>query len=199
MQLQFPIGWLKQSPSEAMMNALRGMCIGSVLGTAARIQYFSADITRQNTYLVKQGSNIASLHWLSLDDEIKRSIAYHAMNFSSTSLDGNHLQSQIVDLLQDGTEQPGRHDYLIFQTPKAITIVNEARLSALFDGDISHLQQDDIDRVFLTLAIKPTALSAHSLILLQQEMNELHDLIIPHLIPDEINMTVATLDPYCRV
>lgn len=197
MNLEFPWTWLRKPISKTLQTSLEAICKPPLIAVQPRVSDIgNSDLTLPHThfYLLRQGDDVVSLLWSSLDENMKRKIAFDAMELSVSGLDGYAIEDHCSDLIDDHNDDFEQSCYSVLLSPCAITVVNETRLeSTLENGDLSEINQDALDSIFLTLVIPPEMKSAHAVLSLQKEMTDFHEILIDRFLPLEINIATPQI------
>ncbi len=196
--LEFPCTWLEKTPPEAMLKALEAMEKHGILAAnAAVVSLDERSLTEQDSFLIERMREVDTFHWLSLDEKLRRQIAYDVMEFKQVGPYGGSLEEQCRQILHD---DPDEAIYEVYMTSRTITVVNTLRLEELFEqGDLADVEQTSFDNTVLCLVVQPHIFSAHSLLQVQRTVDEKLKAQIQYLVPEEISVDVPRLVAPSRI
>jgi hypothetical protein len=195
MKLEFPWAWLNTPLPQDVRNSLEAICKPPFLASVSRIfNIGETDLTRSHMYLLRQGADIVDLCWSSLDEDLRRKIAFDTMEFSFLWIDGHAIEDQCAHLIDNNNDGLYPSIYGVYLTQQAVIVVNETRLENILDhGDPADIDQDILDDIFLSLINKPVLKSAHNTLSLQESLKDLHQILIDRFLPSDVDVATPQL------
>lgn len=196
-----PFAWFRKPPADRLIEAINAICTpagdarnGDIIALIVKTSMLGAKpLLPYSDFLVKTTSGFQEVTYGALDPAVRERIAHHMMEADLVSWPSELISLQAESVENEDSEQG---NYVILLAPAVFIVFNEAMIDEHFcEIDPEDFGQNDLDLAVMTLGTPLENDSAHSRLLMQSKMDQIHKIFLSHFIPEELDIETPKLTP----
>jgi len=200
-KLTLPFAWLQIDLDDRLIDHIRAICTptshiksGKIAAMVFRgSSLVQAPSSKSMQYLVKSTDGYDELSYGALCAQTRKEIAFHILELEDCQWPVDEIARQSL-FIRQGTQGWERFAIFVFQS--VFIVLNEKRLDEfLQEFESGSFDQEALDRICITLGAPPKDKSAHAVLQAQSPIDQVHEILLNHAVPVEIDIAKPRLPP----